>query len=49
MSTSGSLLQVLDDVNESKATFSNLAIANQIVLVKITAVDGKVTTRKIVF
>ena len=45
----GSLLQVLDDVNESKATFSNLAIANQIVLVKITAVDGKVTTRKIVF
>ncbi|WP_432671339.1 hypothetical protein [Flavobacterium sp. SM2513] len=45
----GSLIQVLDNVKATTATFSKLNIANQVVLVKITSVDNKVTTKKIVF
>jgi hypothetical protein len=45
----GSLIQVLEDVNQTTARFSHLNIANQVVLVKITTVDHKVTTKKIVF
>ncbi|WP_432671730.1 LamG-like jellyroll fold domain-containing protein [Flavobacterium sp. SM2513] len=45
----GSLIQVLENVNATTATFSKLNIANQVVLVKITAVDNQVTTKKIVF
>ena len=45
----GSLIQVLEDVNQTTATFHNLNIANQVVLVKITSVDNKVITKKIVY
>ena len=45
----GSLIQTLDNVNATAATFSKLNIANQVVLVKITSVDNKVITKKIVF
>ncbi|WP_432671731.1 hypothetical protein [Flavobacterium sp. SM2513] len=45
----GSLLPVLEDVNGKTDTFSKLNIANQVVLVKITTIDPKVTSRKIAF
>ncbi len=45
----GSLIQVWEDVNQSITTLSNLNIANQVVLVKITSVENKVTTKKIVY
>ncbi|WP_432671334.1 LamG-like jellyroll fold domain-containing protein [Flavobacterium sp. SM2513] len=45
----GSLIQVLENVNATTATFSKLNIANQVVLVKITAIDNQVTTKKIVY
>lgn len=46
---SGRLMQELNDINESTVNFSNLSLANQVLLVKITTVDNQVISKKIVY
>ena len=46
---SGRLMQEIKDINESTVNFSNLSLANQVLLVKITTVDNQVISKKIVY
>ena len=45
----GSLLQVLDAVNDTTATMRNLTHSNQLLLVKITTMDHNIVTKKIIY
>ena len=45
----GRLIQVLEDVNQTTARFNHLNLSNQVLLVKITDVDHKIITKKIVY
>ena len=46
---SGRLMQELNDINESTVNFSNLSLANQVLLIKITTTDNQVISKKIVY
>jgi hypothetical protein len=45
----GRLITELHKINSNTAKVTNLSIANQVLLVQITDVDGKIVTKKLVF
>lgn len=45
----GRLILSQNNINDSKATFSNLSVANQLLLVQIKSIDGSIVTKKVLF